>query len=152
MASWQLFSFNQLSNFQLYQLIKLRIDVFVVEQNCPYPELDDKDHASGAYHLLGYEGDELVACARLLAKDISYPDQASIGRVAIKDSARGAGLGHELLQNALKHIESSWGRISIKISAQEHLSHYYNKHGFVQCTNMYLEDGIPHIGMQREAN
>ncbi|MBD1557306.1 GNAT family N-acetyltransferase [Vibrio sp. S9_S30] len=151
MIHWQLLSFTQLSTMQLYQMIKLRVDVFVVEQDCPYPELDDKDHAEGAFHLLGYDGEELVACARLLAKGISYSDVASIGRVATKESARGTGLGHELMQQALTNVESVWGNVPVKISAQEHLSQYYGKHGFVQCTEMYLEDGIPHIGMVREA-
>ena len=151
MINWQLLSFTQLSTMQLYQMIKLRVDVFVVEQDCPYPELDDKDHAEGAFHLLGYDGEELVACARLLAEGISYPSAASIGRVATKESARGTGLGHELMQQALTNLESVWDDVPVQISAQEHLSQFYGEHGFVQCTEMYLEDGIPHIGMVREA-
>ncbi|EGU61446.1 ElaA protein [Vibrio nigripulchritudo ATCC 27043] len=150
MANWQLLSFDKLSNIQLYQMLKLRVDVFVVEQDCPYPELDDKDHLDGVYHLLGYEGEELVACARLLARGISYPETTSIGRVVTKESARGHGLGHELMEQAVTHLEMQWGKVAIKISAQQHLSDYYNRHGFVQCTEMYLEDGIPHIGMIRE--
>ncbi|BCL68405.1 ElaA protein [Vibrio nigripulchritudo] len=150
MANWQLHSFDQLSNIQLYQMLKLRVDVFVVEQDCPYPELDDKDHLDGVYHLLGYEGEELVACARLIARGISYPETTSIGRVVTKESARGHGLGHELMEQAVTHLEMQWGKVAIKISAQQHLSDYYNRHGFAQCTEMYLEDGIPHIGMIRE--
>lgn len=146
MITWQLIPFSQLSTAQLYQLIKLRIDVFVVEQTCPYPELDDKDHQLGVHHLLGYENEELVACARLIPQGLSYPS-VSIGRVATSASHRGNGLGHLLLQQALAGCESLWPRENIEIGAQEHLAKFYQQHGFVQTSAMYLEDDIPHIDM-----
>lgn len=146
---WQLRTFEALSNHELYQLLKLRVDVFVVEQTCPYPELDDKDLITGVYHLLGYEQDQLVACARLLPAGISYPS-VSIGRVATHEKARGNGLGHQLLEQAIHQCQRLWPNSAIEIGAQEHLSAFYGRYGFVATSEMYLEDGIPHIDMKRE--
>lgn len=111
MITWQFLPFSQLTTTQLYQLLKLRVDIFVVEQTCPYPELDDKDHQPGVHHLLGYQDDQLIACARLLPKGLSYPS-VSIGSVAILETKRG-GTGHQLMAQALKHCESLyWERRS----------------------------------------
>ncbi|MEF1291249.1 GNAT family N-acetyltransferase [Vibrio sp. M260118] len=147
MITWQLKSFSQLTTHELYQLLKLRVDVFVVEQTCPYPELDNKDQQSGVHHLLGYQDETLIACARLLPKGLSYPS-VSIGRVATSETHRGGGLGHKLLEQALIECQSLWPNESIEIGAQEHLSAFYQKHGFVQTSEMYLEDDIPHIDMK----
>ena len=149
MLSWKLLSFNQLSTHQLYQLIKLRIDVFVVEQTCPYPELDDKDTLDGVYQLIGFMDDEIVACARLMAPGVSY-DNVSIGRVATKLSCRGQGLGHKLVAEALSQCQGLWPDYSIDIGAQEHLSRFYAEYGFQPISDMYLEDDIPHIDMRLE--
>ncbi|WP_073584928.1 GNAT family N-acetyltransferase [Vibrio quintilis] len=146
MITWQFLPFSQLTTTQLYQLLKLRVDIFVVEQTCPYPELDDKDHQPGVHHLLGYQDDQLIACARLLPKGLSYPS-VSIGRVAILETKRG-GTGHQLMAQALKHCESLWPGETIEIGAQKHLADFYGKHGFVQTSSMYLEDDIPHIDMK----
>lgn len=147
MITWQLRPFIELTTIQLYQLLKLRVDVFVVEQQCPYPELDDKDHQKGVYHLLGYDGDELVACTRLLPKGISYPS-VSMGRVAISADHRGGGIGHQLLEESLKSCQSLWPDESIEIGAQEYLAAFYTQHGFVKTSDTYLEDDIPHIDMK----
>lgn len=147
MINWQLKPFSKLTTTELYQLLKLRVDVFVVEQTCPYPELDDKDHQVGVHHLLGYQGKELVGCARLLPKGVSYPS-VSIGRVATAGQHRGNGLGHKLLEQALIGCESLWPGESVEIGAQEHLATFYQQHGFVQTSSMYLEDDIPHIDMK----
>lgn len=147
MVTWLLTPFSQLTTTQLYQLLKLRVDVFVVEQTCPYPELDDKDHQEGVHHLLGYKDGLLVACARLIPKGLSYPS-VSIGRVATLASHRGSGLGHQLLKQALTGCESLWPGEKIEIGAQEHLADFYQQHGFVQTSDMYLEDDIPHIDMK----
>ncbi|HAS62124.1 MAG TPA: GNAT family N-acetyltransferase [Vibrio sp.] len=149
MINWKLIPFTQLTNIELYQLLKLRVDVFVVEQTCPYPELDGNDMFDGVYHLLGYQGETLVACARLLKKGITYPC-ASIGRVATLQTARGGGLGHKLLNQAINECDRLWPGESIEIGAQEHLTAFYQQHGFIQTSEMYLEDGIPHIDMLRE--
>lgn len=146
MITWQLKSFVELTTIQLYELLKLRVDVFVVEQKCPYPELDGKDHQKDVYHLLGYKGDQLVACTRLLPKGVSYPS-VSIGRVAISADHRGGGIGHRLLEESLRTCESLWPNESIEIGAQEYLAAFYERHGFVRTSDMYLEDDIPHIDM-----
>ncbi|QBG35327.1 GNAT family N-acetyltransferase [Litorilituus sediminis] len=152
--SWQSLSFEQLTTTQLYDLLKLRVDVFVVEQNCPYPDLDsdsnELDRHTQTIHLLGYQSDELIAYARILAKGQSYADYISIGRVVTKASARGSGLGHQLLQQALELCQQHYPKESIKISAQEHLANYYQQHGFKQVSPMYLEDNIPHIAMIKD--
>ncbi len=151
MTTWKLKLFSDLSTTELYELIRLRVNVFVVEQNCPYPELDGKDCMTEVHHLLGYQGNELVACARLIPQGISYPS-TSIGRVATKQSHRGGGLGHQLLIQALASVETLWPNSTIEIGAQSHLEHYYARHGFVINSKEYLEDGIPHIDMLRIPN
>ncbi len=150
MLTWITLPFTQLTTLQLYELMRLRVDVFVVEQTCPYPELDGKDTLDGVYHLLGYQGDELVACARLLPAGTTY-DNVSIGRVVTKQSARGGGLGHKLLQQALAQCEALWPKQTIDIGAQEHLIQFYASHGFTVISDSYLEDGIPHVDMRRAA-
>ncbi|KII77653.1 GNAT family N-acetyltransferase [Vibrio renipiscarius] len=148
MITWKRHSFEQLTNHELYQLLKLRVDVFVVEQTCPYPELDDNDTLNGVMHLLGYQQGQIIACARLLPKGTTYPS-VSIGRVATKKSARGGGLGHQLLQQAIAECHQLWPNQSIEIGAQQHLTAFYQQHGFVQTSAMYLEDGIPHVDMKK---
>ncbi len=151
MITWKLIPFSQLTNIELYQLLRLRVDVFVVEQTCPYPELDGKDTLEGVFHLLGYQDDQLVACSRLLPKGTSYPS-VSIGRVATLQSARGNGLGHALLKQAVIECQKLWPNESIEIGAQQHLTNFYQQHGFTQTSEMYLEDGIPHVDMLREVD
>lgn len=147
MIRWKLAPFEQLTTPQLYALLKLRVDVFVVEQTCPYPDLDDKDLQEGVHHLMGFNGDQLVAYARLIPAGISYPS-VSIGRVSTRESHRGGGLGHKLLEQALIHCEQLWPGQAIEIGAQEHLANFYTQHGFVQTSEMYLEDDIPHVDMK----
>ncbi|WP_321278593.1 GNAT family N-acetyltransferase [Vibrio sp.] len=151
MTNWITLPFSQLTTLQLYELMRLRVDVFVVEQTCPYPELDGKDTLNGVYHLLGYNDDELVACARLLPAGTTY-DNVSIGRVVTKKTARGGGLGHKLLEEALTQCEALWPEQTIDIGAQEHLIEYYSRHGFDVISDSYLEDGIPHVDMRREVS
>ena len=148
MTQWHLVPFSQLSTTQLYQLLKLRVDVFVVEQNCPYPELDGNDILHGVHHLLGYKNGELVACTRLLPAGTTN-DSVSIGRVATKHNARGGGLGHQLMQQSIMHCQQLWPNEAIEIGAQEHLKPFYQQHGFVVTSEVYLEDGIPHVDMKR---
>lgn len=147
--NWICLPFNKLSTQQLYSLLQLRVNVFVVEQTCPYPELDDKDCYDGVYHLLGYQGDELVACARLLAPGVTYSN-VSIGRVATKKSARGGGLGHDLMRTILSYCEQHWPQQTIDIGAQQYLTAFYQSHQFVITSEMYLEDDIPHVDMRLE--
>jgi len=150
-TTWQAKPFNDLSVDQLYELLKLRIDVFVVEQNCPYPDLDGEkdclDRHSDTIHLLGYQEGTLVAYLRILSKGQSYPNYISLGRVVTAMPARSNGLGHKLIEQALILCRTHFPDEIIKISAQEHLKHFYQQHGFKQVSAMYLEDGIPHIAM-----
>ncbi len=150
MISWQVKTFKQLSTIELYQVLKLRIDVFVVEQTCYYSDLDNLDLHSETQHLLGYKQGELVAYLRILAKGQSYDEYISIGRVVTAPQARGAGLGHELIQQGLLACQQYFPNENIKISAQEHLTGYYQQYGFVQVSKMYLEDNIPHVAMIKE--
>jgi ElaA protein len=143
---WLCLKFSELSTTQLYQLLKLRVDVFVVEQNCPYPELDDKDHQDGVYHLLGYQDEQLVACARLLAPGISYP-QVSLGRIANAQKYRKHGLGKKLLNTALAQCERLWPQQDIQIGAQLYLISFYENFNFKRHSQDYLEDDIPHLDM-----
>ena len=143
---WLCLSFSELSTKQLYQLIKLRTDVFVVEQNCPYSELDDKDHLQGVKHLLGYQDNKLVAYARLLPPGISY-QQVSIGRIVTAKHSRKNGLGKALLTTALQQCQQLWPAQDIKIGAQRYLIDFYQSFGFTRASNDYLEDGIPHLDM-----
>ncbi|MCG6202069.1 GNAT family N-acetyltransferase [Psychromonas antarctica] len=143
---WLCLSFSELSSKQLYELIKLRIDVFMVEQNCLYPELDDKDHASGVRHLLGYQQNNLVAYARLLPPGISY-QQVSIGRIVTAKKSRQNGCGKALLTTVLQQCQQLWPAQDIKIGAQCYLIDFYQSFGFERVSNDYMEDGIAHLDM-----
>lgn len=149
--NWQVRRFNEFTLEQLYEALKLRIDVFVVEQTCYYPDLDSEsnqlDRHPETLHLLGYQDDKLVAYLRILAKGQSYDHYISIGRVAIAKQARGKGAGHELMAEALKLCRQHFPGQSIKISAQEYLLSFYQHQGFEQVSAMYLEDNIPHVAM-----
>ena len=149
MIEWELKTFAELSTGQLYQLLQLRVDVFVVEQRCAYRELDDLDSHPQLLHLLGYQQQQLVAYARLLPPDLTYPTP-SIGRVVTAMQARGDGIGHQLLSQAISATNQHWPDQSITIEAQHHLQHFYQAHGFVTISEMYLEDGIPHVDMRRD--
>jgi ElaA protein len=148
MVSWQLLTFNELTNNQLFDLLKLRVDVFVVEQNCAYPELDEKDRHPQTRHLMGFQDNRLVACARLLSEGVSYPS-VSIGRVATSEVFRGKGAGKALMREAINHCEALWPGCDIEIGAQEYLKRFYESFGFEATSTMYLEDDIPHIDMKR---
>lgn len=143
---WKAIPFHQLTATQLYQLLRLRAEVFVVEQNCVYQDLDDKDQS--AIHLLGLTDDgRLAAYTRILAKGLSYPDYASIGRVITAPFARGKGIGRPLMQESLRRLFDAYGKQPVKISAQAHLQAYYGSVGFTGVGEIYEEDGIPHRAM-----
>lgn len=148
---WQHKHFNQLTVDELYDALKLRVDVFVVEQTCYYPELDDCDRHEDTLHLLGYHDDKLVAYLRILPPGVTYPEYVSIGRVATRQDMRSQGLGHPLIKLGIELCGQHWPGTDIKISAQQHLEKYYLQHGFTTVSDMYLEDNIPHIAMLRSA-
>lgn len=144
---WNLKTFQELSNVDLYQLLKARTDVFVVEQNCPYPELDNYDQTSIHYYLK--VNNEVAAYVRILPKGSKYL-KASIGRVLVVKKYRGNGYARELMQKAIDYVVSDWGEKEIKIQAQVYLERFYTSLGFKKINMSYLEDGIPHIDMIRD--
>lgn len=138
-------SYDELTRDELYKILKVRIDVFVVEQNCPYPELDGKD--TGAYHVWLSENDEIVAYLRVLDKGVSFKD-ASLGRVLA--TKRRCGLGTRIVKEGIRVAKEKFDAKRITIEAQTYASALYEKLGFVKFGDEFLEDGIPHIGMTLE--
>lgn len=146
---WQARRFDELALDELYELLRLRAEVFVVEQDCPYLDPDGKDRHPQAVHLLGRDRDgRLAAYLRILPAGLSYP-QVSFGRVLTAASHRGQGLGGPLLERALAEIEQRWPGADVQIGAQAHLQAYYGRHGFVPSSEPYVEDGIPHVDLLR---
>jgi ElaA protein len=143
---WKIKRFEALSIVELYNLLQLRSEVFVVEQNCVYQDIDGKDEK--ALHLIGEDNGHIVAYTRLF-KPNDYFDRASIGRVVVKQIYRDKKLGHILMQEAIQAIQSEFNEIKITISAQLYLKKFYESHGFIQTSETYLEDDIPHIEMKR---
>ena len=143
---WTLQKFEELSPFQVYAILQLRNEVFVVEQNCVFQDADDKDQDS--YHLLGCVDNKLVAYTRLVPPGVVY-DEPSIGRVVTSPSVRGSGAGKELMRESISHCYSLFGERPLKIGAQLYLKKFYESFGFVQISETYLEDGIPHIYMRK---
>ncbi len=144
MILFQSKSFAELSINELYSILKLRIEVFVVEQNCPYQDCDDKDLLS--VHVLGYDNNQLVSYCRIIPTNISYSNYCSIGRVLTKNSHRKMNIGKDLMNFAINFCKSNYIE-SIKISAQAYLEKFYTELGFIAISELYLEDNIPHIEM-----
>lgn len=146
---WTLKRFDELATHELYALLRLRSEVFVVEQDCPYLDADGKDLHPEARHLLGRDASgELAAYLRLLPAGLSY-DEPSFGRVVTSPRHRGQGLGDEMVQVALQRMGELWPGRPVRIGAQAHLTGYYGKHGFAVDSDEYDEDGIPHREMLR---
>jgi ElaA protein len=141
---WMLKKFNELTPHELYAVLQLRNEVFVVEQNCVFQDADDKDQE--AYHLLGYFNNKLVAYTRLVPANVIYKE-VSIGRVVTSPSVRGSGAGKELMKQSINTAYDLFGISPIKIGAQLYLKKFYEGFGFGQISDIYLEDGIPHIYM-----
>ena len=140
-----LLSFDELNLVQLYDIMALRQEVFVVEQDCPYLDADGKDQV--AYHFMMYNEDQLAAYTRILPAGTSYEKYASIGRVVNSPSMRGQGIGKKLMQESIKHSHIIYPNTPIKISAQVYLLKFYTDLGFVETGDRYLEDNIPHMSM-----
>ena len=138
--------FSELTIQELYDLLQLRSEVFVVEQDCVYQDIDGKDHKS--LHVLGYKNDILVAYTRLF-KPGDYFEEASIGRVVVKALERQHHYGYDIMKASIEAITSHFETSTIKISAQTYLKRFYNNLEFFEVGEEYLEDGIPHIGMLR---
>ena len=137
-------AFNELTVLELYQLLQLRSDVFIVEQNCVYPDIDAKDQK--ALHVIGEFENKIVAYARIF-KPNDYFENASIGRVVVAEKFRAKKWGYDLMENAIAGVETYFGPQQITISAQLYLKKFYENLGFQQVSETYLEDGIEHIEM-----
>ena len=142
--NWYYKPFAELTPHELYAIMHLRSEVFVVEQNCVYLDADGKDLSS--WHLMGWDGTQLVAYCRLLPAGLAFTE-VSIGRVVVDESYRGTGLGHEIMKQSMLFIKEQYGDVDVRLSAQKHLENYYGRHDFRSTGKEYLEDGIPHVEM-----
>ena len=140
-------NFQELTTSELYEILQLRSEVFVVEQDCVYQDIDFKDQK--ALHVLGLKDDKIIAYTRLFDSK-QYFDTPSIGRVIVKDTERKFGYGHDLIKASIQAIVNNYEERIITISAQTYLQKFYESHGFKQVGKGYLEDGIPHIKMVRD--
>lgn len=136
--------FSDLSLDEFHDITALRISVFVVEQNCPYQELDGKDKI--ADHIIVKQNDQIIGTARILPPGVAYEEPA-IGRVVSNEKYRNLKIGHELMRVSMDYLLKKYGSKKARLSAQTHLVHFYAKHGFVSTGKEYLEDGIPHTEM-----
>lgn len=146
--NWQCKTFNQLSNIELYQILQLRSDVFVIEQQCIYRDMDNKDLL--ASHLFLSKDNQIIAYCRLLPKGVSVAD-AAIGRVIIHEKYRGRHLAHKMMGKAIDIIIHEWHENKIYVQAQEYLQGFYQSLGFKATSDVYLEDEIPHLDMYWES-
>lgn len=142
--NWDVKYFDKLTPQELYAMIRLRNEVFVVEQNCVFQDADNKDQS--CYHLLGWQNENLIAYARLIPPGVIYT-KMSIGRVVTSPSVREKGKGKELMKNAIEKLIELFGDQPIQIGAQLYLKKFYESFGFCQTSAIYLEDGIEHIEM-----
>ena len=142
----EVLNFEELDTKALYEILQLRSEIFVVEQDCVYQDIDGKDQR--AIHILGRVDGRLVAYARCF-KAVDYFDEASIGRVLVRENYRKLGYGHIVTEAAINAIKTVFKTTTIKISAQMYLIIFYESHGFKTIGDRYLEDGIPHIAMLR---
>jgi len=146
---WRWWRLDEAEPLTLFEYLRLRSDVFVVEQDCVYPDMDDHDYES--WHLTGHGADgRVMAALRLVPPGAKHPSP-SLGRVVIAPHARGTGAGHLLVAEALRKAAAEYPGLGHEISAQAHLQRFYGRHGFVPVGEEYLEDGIPHIAMAMSA-
>jgi len=144
--TWCIKPFATLTQAELYQMLRVRQDVFVVEQNCPYHDIDDTD--SDWLHVLGYQEQQLVAYARLRLGTLQHPSVARIGRVLVTENTRGRGIARELMQRSMRYIHEHAAERVVAISAQCYLLDFYRSLGFKNVGEPYEEDGIPHQDME----
>jgi ElaA protein len=144
MINWLIKKFDDLSPHELYAILQLRNEVFAIEQNCVYPDLDNKDQP--AYHLMGWSHDKLIAYTRIIPPGVAY-NEPSIGRVVTSPSVRKMSIGKELMERSINSIYELYGKTPVKIGAQLYLRSFYSGFGFQKTSEVYLEDGIEHIEM-----
>lgn len=144
--NWQIKAFDELNTAELYTILRLRAEVFVVEQDCVYQDVDNKDQK--AIHVFALENDKVLAYTRIF-KAGDYFQEASIGRVVVGINERGKGLARDMMLKAIGYVEQNFTSTTIRISAQTYLKDFYSSLGFKQVGLEYLEDGLPHSGMIR---
>jgi len=143
---FQIKTFKELNTTELYNILQLRSEVFVVEQDCVYQDIDFKDQKS--LHVFASKNDKIIAYTRVF-KPGDYFENSSIGRVVVADAERKHGFGHDLMKASIKAIKENYNADLITISAQKYLKKFYEAHQFIQVGDEYLEDGIPHIRMDK---
>lgn len=148
MMEWQCKFFEDLTSEEVYLIIRLRLEVFAVEQNVVYQDCDNKDLQ--CYHVTGSLDNQIVAYSRILPPDVAYSGAASIGRVVTSPSVRGKSVGKQLFEKSLEHLYRLFGPVRVKISAQAYLIKFYENFSFIQQGEVYLEDSIPHIAMVKD--
>ncbi|KLN65803.1 MULTISPECIES: GNAT family N-acetyltransferase [Vibrio] len=159
MLEWRIKKFDQLSVHELYAFLRQRVDIFIVEMEEPYSDLDGKDTHPETYHVMGFDGEELVAYSRIMPQQLGYPKEVlplikddandvSIGRVIVSLKYRGKGVGNELMRVSFESTKELYPQDSIFISAQEHLKEYYGSFGFEVVTDPYLEDNCKMLGLR----
>lgn len=139
-------TFQELTTQELYDILRLRSEVFVVEQDCVYQDIDGKDQK--ALHIIGYQNHKIIAYTRAF-KPGDYFEYASIGRVVVSENERAYKYGYDIMNATIEAVKHQFGVTTIKISAQTYLKRFYNNLQFFEVGEVYLEDGIPHIGMIR---
>ena len=144
MVDWVLKKFDDLSSHELYAILQLRNEVFVVEQDCVYQDADNKDQS--CYHFMGWRNEKLVAYTRIVPPGLTYPEP-SIGRVVVSMTERGGGTGRILMERTIEQVNKLYRNTPIKIGAQLYLLKFYLSLGFDQTSDVYLEDNIEHIEM-----
>jgi ElaA protein len=144
--NFQIKTFKELNTTELYNILQLRSEVFVVEQDCVYQDIDFKDQKS--LHVFASKNDKIIAYTRVF-KPGDYFENSSIGRVVVADAERKHGFGHDLMKASIKAIKENYNADLITISAQKYLKKFYEAHQFIQVGEEYLEDGIPHIRMDK---
>ncbi|MDC5806603.1 GNAT family N-acetyltransferase [Vibrio europaeus] len=159
MLEWRIKKFEQLNVQELYAFLRLRVDIFIVEMQEPYSDLDGKDDHPETYHVMGFDGEELVAYSRIMPQQLGYPKEVlpllendandvCIGRVIVSLKYRGKGVGNELMRVSFDSTKELYPQDSIFISAQEHLKDYYGSFGFKVVTKPYLEDNCKMLGLR----
>ena len=147
MINWSFKKFHHLTPDELYSVLQLRNEVFVVEQNCVFQDADNKDQ--GSHHLMGWVDQMLAAYSRIVPLGVVYDSFPSIGRVVTSPRMRGTGIGKVLMEQSIEELQKLFGKTSIKLGAQLYLKKFYESFGFMQSSEVYIEDGIPHIEMIR---
>jgi len=137
-------NFKELTNIELYNILKLRQEIFIIEQACIYPDIDN--HDENAHHLMALDAGEIIGCLRILGKGVTFKE-CSIGRLVVSKSHRGKGIAKEMMQKALDFIGNELQETHIKISAQVYATPFYEGVGFKIVSEKYLEDDIPHVDM-----